>query len=118
MIDERTLLEKYREPALRFWFEPETSYEMAFGSFEEFHRYLFKDIARCPKGMSREAFIVARCAYIFEYEMAVERVLSGLYSSRHFYARWGCMPYSCDPRDNAENIDRFLCDVYNASTYV
>ena len=73
MTNEQQLIEKYRGAALRFWFEPESSYEMEFESYEEFYEYLFKDISLCPKGMSRESYIVARCYYIFEYEVAVER---------------------------------------------
>ena len=88
MTNEQQLIEKYRGAALRFWFEPESSYEMEFESYEEFYEYLFKDIALCPKGMSREAYIVARCYYIFEYEVAVERVLSGIHSARHFDSDW------------------------------
>lgn len=115
MTDEQILIEKYRGAALRLWFEPESSYEMNFESFEEFYEYLFKDIALCPKGMSRESYIVARCYYIFEYEVAVERVLSGLHTT-HFFGRYGeNFPYRYDPRDNAEHTERFLRDVYEAS---
>lgn len=117
MRNEAELIEKYREPALRFWFEDATSYEMEFESYEEFCEYLFKDISLCPKGMSREVFIVARCYYIFEYEMAVERVLSGIHSARHFDSDWEPTPYRYDPRDNAEYTERFLRDVYEASKY-
>ena len=111
------LIEKYRGAALRFWFEDATSYEMEFESFEEFYEYLFKDISLCPKCMSREAYIVARCYYIFEYEVAVERVLSGIHSARHFDSDWEPMPYRYDPRNNAEYTERFVRDVYEASKY-
>ena len=74
MTSEQKLIEKYRGAALRFWFEPESSYELEFESFEEFYEYLFKDISLCPKGMSREAYIVARCYYIFEYAETAKRV--------------------------------------------
>ena len=112
------LIEKYRGAALRFWFEDATSYEMEFESFEEFYEYLFKDIDLRPKGMSREAYIVARCYYIFEYEVAVERVLSGIHSARHFDSDCEAVPYRYDPRDNAEHTERFLRDVYDAATSV
>lgn len=118
MTNEQKLIEKYRGPALRFWFEPESSYELEFESFEEFYEYLFKDIALCPKGMSREAYIVARCYYIFEYEVAVERVLSGIHSARHFDSDWEAIPYRYDPRDNTEHTERFLHDVYEAATSI
>ena len=118
MINEFELVEKYRGTALRFWFEPESSYDMEFESYEEFREYLFKDIALCPKGMSREAFIVARCYYIFEYEVAVERVLCGIHSARHFDSDWEPVPYHYDPRDNAEHTERFLHDVYEAATSI
>ena len=111
------LIEKYRGAALRFWFEDATSYEMEFESFEEFYEYLFKDISLCPKGMSREAYIVARCYYIFEYEVAVERGLSGIHSARHFDSDWEPTPYRYDPRNNAEYTERFVRDVYEASKY-
>jgi hypothetical protein len=111
------LIEKYRGAALRFWFEDATSYEMEFESFEEFYEYLFKDISLCPEGMSREAYIVARCYYIFEYEVAVERVLSGIHSARHFDSDWEPTPYRYDPRNNAEYTERFVRDVYEASKY-
>jgi hypothetical protein len=117
MTRDQQLIEKYRGAALRFWFEPESSYDMEFESFEEFREYLFKDIALCPKGMSREVFIVARCYYLFEYEMAVERVLCGLHSARHFDSDWEPTPYRYDPRENAEYTDRFVRDVYEASTH-
>ena len=118
MTNEQRLIEKYRGAALRFWFEPEDSYEMEFESFGEFYEYLFKDIALCPKGMSREAYIVARCYYFFEYEVAVERVLSGIHSARHFGSDWDSIPYLYDPRDNASHTERFLRDVYEAATSV
>ena len=111
------LIEKYRGAALRFWFEDATSYEMEFESFEEFYEYLFKYISLCPEGMSREAYIVARCYYIFEYEVAVERVLSGIHSARHFDSDWEPTPYRYDPRNNAEYTERFVRDVYEASKY-
>ena len=111
------LIDKYRGAALRFWFENATSYEMEFESFEEFYEYLFKDISLCPEGMSREAYIVARCYYIFEYEVAVERVLSGIHSARHFDSDWEPTPYRYDPRNNAEYTERFVRDVYEASKY-
>ena len=111
------LIEKYRGAALRFWFEDATSYEMEFESFEEFYEYLFKDISLCPEGMSREAYIVARCYYIFEYEVAVERVLSGIHFARHFDSDWEPTPYRYDPRNNAEYTERFVRDVYEASKY-
>ena len=111
------LIEKYRGAALRFWFEDATSYEMEFESFEEFYEYLFKDISLCPKGMSREAYIVARCYYIFEYEVAVERVLIGIHSARHFDSDWVPTPYRFDPRNNAVYTERFVRDVYEASKY-
>ena len=118
MTSEQKLIEKYRGAALRFWFEPESSYELEFESFEEFYEYLFKDISLCPKGMSREAYIVARCYYIFEYEMAVERVLSGIHSARYFDSDWEPTPYRYDPRDNAEHTERFLHDVYEVATSI
>ena len=117
MTSKQRLIEKYRGAALRFWFEPDSSYDMVFESYEEFREYLYKDIARCPKGMSREAFIVARCYYIFEYEMAVERVLSGIHSARHLDSDWEITPYRYDPRNNSEHTERFLLDVYEESTY-
>jgi hypothetical protein len=118
MTNEQKLIERYRGAALRFWFEPESSYEMEFESYEEFYEYLFKDIALCPKGMSRESYIVARCYYIFEYEAAVERVLSGIHSARHFDSDWESTPYRYDPRDNSEHTERFLHDVYEAATSI
>lgn len=118
MTSEQKLIEKYRGAALRFWFEPESSYEMEFEGFEEFYEYLFKDISLCPKGMSREAYLVARCYYIFEYEVAVERVLSGIHSASHFDSDWEAIPYRYDPRDNAEYTERFLRDVYEAATSI
>lgn len=119
MTNEQQLIEKYRGAALRFWFEPLSSYEMEFESYEEFYEYLFKDISLCPKGMSREAYIVARCYYIFEYEVAVERVLSGIHSIiRRFGCDWKPIPYRYDPRDNATHTERFLHDVYEAATSI